>query len=137
MRFHLSSEEVDRADSGAILAGDLSEHEWDENWSFWRDPSQDAASVDRGHMITVANPKGWLFAHHGWVVTAIERVGPPRPSGPHEPLIQAPVPARLQTICRPCAIICRPCATNLPAVLAGAVCRPSAGRLADFYAKNV
>jgi predicted lipid-binding transport protein (Tim44 family) len=82
VRFHLSSEEVDRADSGAILAGDFSEHEWDENWSFWRDPAQDTASVDGEHAVTLANPKGWLFAHHGWVVTSIERAGPPDPLDP-------------------------------------------------------
>ncbi len=82
VRFHLSSEEVDRAGSGAILAGDFSEHEWDENWSFWRDPSLDSVSVDRGHALTLANPKGWLCAHQGWVVTAIERLGDPDPLDP-------------------------------------------------------
>ncbi|HXR23221.1 MAG TPA: hypothetical protein VN786_11750 [Acidimicrobiales bacterium] len=82
MRFHLSSEEVDRADSGAILAGDFSEHEWDENWSFWRGPSLGSASVDRGHTLTLANPEGWLCAHQGWVVTAIERLGDPDPLDP-------------------------------------------------------
>jgi predicted lipid-binding transport protein (Tim44 family) len=82
VRFHLSSEEVDRADSGAIVAGDFSEHEWDEKWCFWRDPSVDPASVDDGHTITLADTRGWLFAHRGWVVTAIERIGTPDPLDP-------------------------------------------------------
>jgi predicted lipid-binding transport protein (Tim44 family) len=82
VRFHLSSEEVDRAESGAILAGDLSEHEWDEKWSFWRDPAVDSAPVDSGHTITLDNKRGWLFLHRGWLVTAIERVGDPDPLDP-------------------------------------------------------
>jgi predicted lipid-binding transport protein (Tim44 family) len=82
VRFHLSSEEVDRSGSGAVLAGDFTEREWDENWSFWRDPTSDATSVDSEHTISVVNPKGWLFAHQGWVVTSIERVGAPDPLDP-------------------------------------------------------
>jgi hypothetical protein len=82
VRSHLSSEEVDRSGSGAVLAGDFTEREWDENWSFWRDPTSDATSVDSEHTISGVNPKGWLFAHHGWVVTSIERVGAPDPLDP-------------------------------------------------------
>jgi predicted lipid-binding transport protein (Tim44 family) len=82
VRFHLGSEEVDRDSSGAVLAGDFSEREWDENWTFWRDPSASSAEVDREHVVNIENTNGWLFAHRGWVVTAIERLSAPDPLDP-------------------------------------------------------
>lgn len=81
VRFHLVSEEVDRGATGAIIAGDFSQREWDEDWTFWRDPSVASSSVDREHMISPVNREGWLFAHRGWVVTHIERLGAPDPLG--------------------------------------------------------
>ena len=80
--FHLSSEEVDRDSAGAVIAGDLSEREWDENWTFWRDPSTDPSAVDSDEGVSMVNPRGWLFAHRGWVVTSIKRVGVPDPLDP-------------------------------------------------------
>jgi predicted lipid-binding transport protein (Tim44 family) len=82
VRFHLTSEELDRDSKGKILAGDLTDRDWDEVWTFWRDPGTDPASVDSQHLINIFSPGGWLFAHRGWVVTAIERLGEPDPLDP-------------------------------------------------------
>jgi predicted lipid-binding transport protein (Tim44 family) len=82
VQFHLESEEVDRDSTGAVVAGDFSEREWDERWTFWRDSNVDSGSVDFEHSITPDNSKGWMFAHRGWLVIAIERLGAPDPLNP-------------------------------------------------------
>jgi predicted lipid-binding transport protein (Tim44 family) len=48
---------------------------WDEDWSFWRDPSIDATATDHEHALRREVEGGWLFAHKGWIVTAITRAG--------------------------------------------------------------
>jgi predicted lipid-binding transport protein (Tim44 family) len=47
VRFHLESEEVDRDTTGRVVAGGFSEHNWDEDWTFWRDPAIGPAPTDR------------------------------------------------------------------------------------------
>jgi predicted lipid-binding transport protein (Tim44 family) len=79
VRFHLESEEVDRDAKGEVVAGDFNEREWDEDWTFWRDPTVDSGSIDRQHTLT---PGGWMCEHRGWVVTSIERLGPQDPLDP-------------------------------------------------------
>ena len=46
VRFHLEAEEADVDEVGKVVAGDYTEREWDENWTFWRDASVDASAVD-------------------------------------------------------------------------------------------
>ncbi len=74
VRFHLTGEEVDRDDNGAVVAGDTTLHQWDEDWRFERDPSIDTSVNDEKHIL--AFDDNWMVAHRGWVVTAIERVTP-------------------------------------------------------------
>jgi predicted lipid-binding transport protein (Tim44 family) len=49
--------------------------EWDEDWTFWRDPTIDASATDRDHATRRQADGGWMFAHKGWVVTSILRDG--------------------------------------------------------------
>lgn len=82
VRFHLRGEELDRDGSLRVVAGDDSEHEWDEDWTFQRPPQSDTDSVDEQHALLASEEGGWMFAHRGWVVTAIQRVGAPDPLDP-------------------------------------------------------
>jgi predicted lipid-binding transport protein (Tim44 family) len=82
VRFHLWSEEIDRDDEGHVVAGDTSAREWDEDWTFWRDPSDDSAAVDQALTDEPIDAGGWMVAHQGWIVTAIDRVGAPDPLDP-------------------------------------------------------
>ncbi len=82
VRFHLESEEVDRDTTGRVVAGDFREHEWDEDWTFWRDTPIDPTASDQEHTISIVNKQGWLFVHRGWTVMAITRLGAPDPLDP-------------------------------------------------------
>jgi predicted lipid-binding transport protein (Tim44 family) len=49
--------------------------EWDEDWTFWRDPTIDASATDRDHATRREADGAWMFAHNGWIVTSITRDG--------------------------------------------------------------
>lgn len=82
VRFHLVAEELDRADDGTVLAGDDGAREWDERWTFFRDPRTDGSAADAIRSFEPLDRGGWLVAHRGWIVIAIERLGPPDPLDP-------------------------------------------------------
>jgi len=50
-------------------------NEWDEDWTFWRDPTIDASATDRDHATRREAEGAWMFAHNGWIVTSIQRDG--------------------------------------------------------------
>jgi predicted lipid-binding transport protein (Tim44 family) len=82
VRFHLEASEVDLGANDAVVAGDYTEREWDEDWTFTRDPSVDSPQVDSALTFVPLDAGGWLIAHEGWIVTAINRVGAPDPLDP-------------------------------------------------------
>jgi predicted lipid-binding transport protein (Tim44 family) len=82
VRFHLEGEEMDRDDHLNVVAGSQDEQTWDEEWTFWRDPSVDTSATDEDHILTRERDGGWLFAHRGWLVTTITRLGAPDPLDP-------------------------------------------------------
>ena len=82
VQLHLQAEEVDVDGSNKVVAGDYTQHEWDENWTFWRDTSVDATDLDKALTLVPIDAGGWLVAHRGWIVTAVERVGAPDPLDP-------------------------------------------------------
>jgi predicted lipid-binding transport protein (Tim44 family) len=49
--------------------------EWDEDWTFWRDPTIDSSATDRDHALRREADGFWMFAHKGWIVTSIQRDG--------------------------------------------------------------
>jgi predicted lipid-binding transport protein (Tim44 family) len=49
--------------------------EWDEDWTFWRDPMIDPTATDRDHALRLLADGFWMFAHKGWIVTSIQRDG--------------------------------------------------------------
>lgn len=77
VRFHLRGEELERDVTLRAVAGDESDHEWDEDWTFERHPQPDTGTVDEQHALLPTAEGGWMFAHRGWVVSAIQRVGDP------------------------------------------------------------
>jgi hypothetical protein len=82
VRFHLQGEELDRDASMQVIAGSPQLQEWDEEWVFWRDPSIDSSQSDEAHILLAEEAGGWLFAHQGWIVTAISRMGGADPLSP-------------------------------------------------------
>jgi predicted lipid-binding transport protein (Tim44 family) len=75
VRFSISAAEEDVDDrSGQVLAGDDTEHRWEERWRFTRDPKVETSVGDERHEISAARTDQWMVAHHGWVVTEIERL---------------------------------------------------------------
>ena len=75
VRFSISAAEKDVDDrTGQVLAGDNSEHSWEEVWRFTRDPSADTSARDEWHEITNVRADQWMVAHRGWVVTEIARL---------------------------------------------------------------
>lgn len=46
---------------------------WNERWHFQRDPSVDSAATDEQHELEPSHD-GWIVAHRGWIVNAIERL---------------------------------------------------------------
>jgi len=50
-------------------------NEWDEDWTFWRDPTIDGSASDRDHATRREAEGAWMFAHNGWIVTSIQRDG--------------------------------------------------------------
>ena len=80
--FHLSSEELDRNDQLQVIAGSDQVTEWDEDWTFWRDPSVDTSAADEDHILSPESQGEWSFAHKGWTVTKIDREGPQDPLDP-------------------------------------------------------
>jgi hypothetical protein len=75
VRFSISAAEEDIEDgTGQILAGDDTEHSWEERWRFTRDPKVDTSASDERHEIASARADQWMVAHQGWVVTEIARL---------------------------------------------------------------
>jgi predicted lipid-binding transport protein (Tim44 family) len=75
VRFSISAAEEDvDDDTGQVVAGDDSEHSWEEQWRFMRDPNADTSVSDERHEIAPARPDEWMVAHRGWVVTEIARL---------------------------------------------------------------
>jgi predicted lipid-binding transport protein (Tim44 family) len=71
VRFHLWAMNPSEAPVNGIDQGDS----WDEDWTFWRDPTVDASTTDHEHALRREVEGGWLFAHKGWIVTSISRAG--------------------------------------------------------------
>ena len=77
VRFVVGAEQVVRsAGSEQVVSDDGQVRKWSELWQFERDPKVDASATDRQHALSFGHD-GWLFAHRGWVVTAITRLGDP------------------------------------------------------------
>jgi predicted lipid-binding transport protein (Tim44 family) len=79
---HLRSEEVDLDDAGKVVAGDYTDRDWDEVWTFVRDPRIDTRAFDAALVDIPLDKGGWLFAHKGWIVTSITRLGAADPLDP-------------------------------------------------------
>ena len=47
-------------DTGQVLAGDTSEHSWEERWRFMRDPQADTLASDERHEITFDRAGQWM-----------------------------------------------------------------------------
>jgi predicted lipid-binding transport protein (Tim44 family) len=73
VRLHLSSEEEERDDAGKLTAGSEQIHEWDDDWTFWRDPTVDSSATDKQRTEMFEREGGWFIAHKGWIVTSIQR----------------------------------------------------------------
>jgi len=77
VRFWISAAEEDMDDrTGQVLAGDGTEHSWEELWHFTRDPRADTSVSDERHEITNVPSDQWMVAHRGWRVTDIARLPP-------------------------------------------------------------
>jgi predicted lipid-binding transport protein (Tim44 family) len=74
-RLHVVGEEAERDDAGKLTGGSEQAHQWDEDWTFWRDPSIDSSATDKQRTEMRQAQGGWFIAHKGWMVTAIERAG--------------------------------------------------------------
>jgi predicted lipid-binding transport protein (Tim44 family) len=75
VRFSISAAEKDVDDrTGQVLAGDDTQHTWEERWRFTRDPKADTSVGDERHEIASARTDQWMVAHRGWVVTDIARL---------------------------------------------------------------
>ena len=79
---HLRSEEVDLDAAGKVIAGDYTDRDWDEVWTFIRDPGIDSPAFDAALTDVPLDKGGWLIAHKGWIVTSIARVGAADPLDP-------------------------------------------------------
>jgi predicted lipid-binding transport protein (Tim44 family) len=74
VRFLVAAETIERnADAEAVISDDGQAQRWSELWQFERDSSLDPSATDRRHALSF-EADGWLFAHRGWVVTAIQRL---------------------------------------------------------------
>ena len=82
VQFHLTSQEMDRDGDLKLIAGSDQWQEWDERWTFWRDPSVDTSASDEQRILSREEEGGWMFAHKGWIVTKIERLGAADPLDP-------------------------------------------------------
>jgi hypothetical protein len=75
VRFSISAAEEDIEDgTGQMLAGDTTEHSWEERWRFTRNPAVDTSASDERHEIAAARADQWMVAHRGWLVTEIARL---------------------------------------------------------------
>jgi hypothetical protein len=74
-RLHVVGEEAERDDAGKLTGGSEQAHQWDEDWTFWRDPSVDSSASERQRTEMRQSQGGWFIAHKGWIVTAIQRAG--------------------------------------------------------------
>jgi hypothetical protein len=75
VRFSISAAEEDVTDgTGQVLAGDATEHAWEEEWRFTRNPTVGTTVSDEQHEITNVRADQWMVAHCGWVVTDIARL---------------------------------------------------------------
>jgi predicted lipid-binding transport protein (Tim44 family) len=75
VRLHLVGEEAERDDAGKLTSGSEQAHQWDEDWTFWRDSSVESATTDKQRTEMRQSQGGWFIAHKGWMVTAIQRAG--------------------------------------------------------------
>jgi predicted lipid-binding transport protein (Tim44 family) len=82
VHFKITSQEMDRDEKFNMIAGSTDWQSWDEMWTFWRDPSVDTSASDEDHILSREQEGGWMFAHKGWIVTKIERVGAQDPLDP-------------------------------------------------------
>jgi predicted lipid-binding transport protein (Tim44 family) len=78
VRMHLIGKEhyVDET-TFALVAGDDEYHDWDEEWTFEKVPGIDDPVEDREHALLREAEGGWDYAHRGWNVAGIERIGAP------------------------------------------------------------
>ena len=75
VRFSISAAEEDLDDrTGQVLAGDGTEHSWQELWRFTRDSQANTSASDERHEITDVASDQWMVAHRGWIVTDIARL---------------------------------------------------------------
>jgi predicted lipid-binding transport protein (Tim44 family) len=77
VRIHLVGKEHYVDDAFNIVSGDDEYHTWDEDWTFVRDMAVDESAEDREHALLREEQGGWDFAHRGWNVASIARVGAP------------------------------------------------------------
>ena len=77
VRLHITSREHYVGSDGRIVIGDDSYYDWDEDWTFTRDLASDESAEDRQHALLPEDRGGWDFAHQGWNVSAIARIGGP------------------------------------------------------------
>ena len=75
VRMHLVGKEHYVDDAFDIVSGDDEYHDWDEDWTFVRDFAVDESGEDRQHALMHEEQGGWDFAHRGWNVTSIARIG--------------------------------------------------------------
>jgi predicted lipid-binding transport protein (Tim44 family) len=78
VRMHLIGKEhyVDET-THAIVEGDDEYHHWDEEWTFEHVQGVDDPAEDREHALLPEARGGWDFAHRGWNVAGIKRLGAP------------------------------------------------------------
>jgi predicted lipid-binding transport protein (Tim44 family) len=74
VRMHLVGKEEDLDENANVVAIDEQYKQWDEEWTFTRDPNVDESAEDARHALLREEDGGWDFAHKGWNVTAIARV---------------------------------------------------------------
>ncbi len=77
VRVHLVGKEHYVDDAFNIVSGDDEYHNWDEDWTFVRDMTVDESGEDHAHALLQEQQGGWDFAHRGWNVASIARVGEP------------------------------------------------------------
>ena len=74
VQFDATAESIERdATSANVISDEHHAHRWSELWQFERDPTVDSTATDTQHIASFG-PDEWLFAHRGWVVTAITKL---------------------------------------------------------------
>ncbi|HUY97793.1 MAG TPA: Tim44-like domain-containing protein [Verrucomicrobiae bacterium] len=76
----VKGEEMERdARTLSVLTGTDAVLQWEEVWTFARDPSVDSSSID--HQMTLMASR-WYFNHLGWMVSTIQTTTGPSPIAP-------------------------------------------------------